>query len=620
MTSLKCENSRSNVMNINNISVNKYPISQILDPESKAVYEIPKYQREYTWGPKQWEALFDDLMEHGDGYFLGSIICINTTTDAINSLKFEVVDGQQRITTISIFLIALYSYLSKNRESLDDDQQSDLLQLKKRLVLKKTDDEIRIIPQRQNSNLEDYLSLLSENGIIAKRTTPKNAGNRRIYHAFNYFKKRIDGVIQGSENQVATAFQILDKINSAIFVKIDVANHSDAYTLFESLNDRGTPLTAVDLIKNLLLAKLDLKGGASLDYYFGRWTEVLDNLSDDYAVQERFFRQNYNAFRKTINEPFVTEDKQYPLGSIATRTTLLDIYEKIVSKNPEGFLNDISENSALYAQITLMNPDDISSNLKESYLDLQRVQGVPAYLLLLYLLKKQQTLKLTEADIININVLLVNFFVRRNLTDMPPTRDLTRLFMSFIEEIENGNYTGNTIHEKLRVKLLSRSAPDDLFEKRLSGPVYDENSDAVRFILCMLAKRGMTRETEQNLWAKYDSSQYKWTIEHIFPQGSNIPDCWVQMIANGDREKAKEYQSLYVHTFGNLTITGYNSTLSNKSFLEKKERKDTNGCYIGYRNGLNLNSDVCDKDTWTVDIIETRTKSLVKQIMELFKI
>ena len=607
-------------MNINNISVNKYPISQILDPESKAVYEIPKYQREYTWGPKQWEALFDDLMEHGEGYFLGSIICINTTVDAINSLKFEVVDGQQRITTLSIFLTALYSYLSKNKEKLDDDQQSDVLQLKKRLVLKKTDDEIRIIPQRQNSNLDDYLSLLSEHGIIAKRSTPKNAGNRRIYHAFYYFKKRIDEVIKNEEQKTSAAFKLLDKINSAIFVKIDVANHSDAYTLFESLNDRGTPLTAVDLIKNLLLAKLDLKGSASLDYYFGRWTEVLNNLGDDYSIQERFFRQNYNAFRKSINEPFINDDRQYPLGSIATRTTLLDIYEKIVSKNPEGFLNDISENSALYAQITLMNADDISDNLKESYLDLQRVQGVPAYLLLLYLLKRQQSLQLSEVDIIKINVLLVNFFVRRNLTDMPPTRDLTRLFMSFIEEIETENYIGNTVYEKLRLKLLSKSASDEIFEQRLNGPVYDENSDAVRFILCMLAKKGMTRETQQDLWAKYDSNQYKWTIEHIFPQGANIPDCWVDMIANGDREKAKEYQNAYVHTFGNLTITGYNSTLSNKSFLEKKERKDTNDRYIGYRNGLNLNSDVCDKDEWTVDTIKSRTKSLVTQIKEMFKI
>ena len=119
----------------------------------------------------------------------------------------------------------------------------------------------------------------------------------------------------------------------------------------------------------MLLAKLDLKGNASLDYYFNRWTEILKNLGDDTAVQERFFRQNYNAFRKSINEPFINDDRMYPLGSIATRTTLLDIYEKIVSKDPEGFLNDISSNSELYSKI--INPDEASYELKESYLDLQ---------------------------------------------------------------------------------------------------------------------------------------------------------------------------------------------------------------------------------------------------------
>ena len=74
-------------MNINNINVNKYPISQILDPESKTIYEIPKYQREYIWGIKQWEELFNDLMGNGAGYFLGSIICINTRYSFKNSLQ-----------------------------------------------------------------------------------------------------------------------------------------------------------------------------------------------------------------------------------------------------------------------------------------------------------------------------------------------------------------------------------------------------------------------------------------------------------------------------------------------------------------------------------------------------
>ncbi len=82
--------------------------------------------------------------------------------------------------------------------------------------------------------------------------------------------------------------------------------------------------------------------------------------------------------------------------------------------------------------------------------------------------------------------------------------------------------------------------------------------------------------------------------------------------------ESKECQSLYVHTFGNLTITGYNSIFSNKGFAEKQERRDANGQYIGYRNGLNLNDDVCDKDEWTVEIIKERTDRMVKEIMTMF--
>lgn len=605
-------------MNINNINVNKYPVSQVLDPDSKVIFEIPKYQREYTWGSREWEALFEDLIENDDGYFLGSIICINSATDSLNAPKFEVVDGQQRLTTLSLFLAALYTTLSDNKELLDEDQQADILQLKRKIVLKKTQSDIRVVPQVQGNNRDDYLGLLAKIGIIPKRPMPPFAGNRRIVKAYHYFLNRINNTLEETEDRVAGMFRILEKVNSAIIVMIEVSNHADAYTLFESLNNRGTPLTSVDLIKNLLLARLDVRGEENLDYYFTRWTEILGNLGDEYAEQERFFRQNYNAFRKNLNAPFVKGDRQYPLGTIATRSTMLDIYEKIISRDPVGALDELSENASIYAGIILNKTDGLSSAQRDSYQDLQRVQGAPSYLLLMYLIKNSESLCLKEDDIVRVCRLLVIFFVRRNLTDLPPTRDLTRLFMSYIEEIEQGGYTGAAIYSNLRNALIKCSASDEFFEEKLRGPVYDENSGATRFILCMMAKRSMTVENEKDLWRKTNSNQYVWSIEHIFPQGANIPDEWVDMIAGGDREKAKEYQSLYVHTFGNLTITGYNSSLSNKAFSDKKERKDANGQYIGYRNGLNLNDDVCDKDEWTVDVIKARTDRMVRDIKAMF--
>ena len=604
-------------MNINNISVNKYPISQMFDPDSKIVFEIPKYQREYVWTVREWEALYDDLIENDEGYFLGSVISINIASDSINEPKFEIVDGQQRLTTLSLFFAALYHTLNENKELLDEEQQVDILQLKRKIVPKKTQSITRVVPQVQNSNREDYLGLLSELKIIPDHQKPKNAGNRRIYKAYNFFLDRIEKALAESDDKIASLFKILDKVNTAILVMIEVSNHSDAYTLFESLNDRGAPLTSVDLIKNLLLARLDAKNDGNIDYYFKRWTDILANLGESSTDQDRFFRQNYNAFRHELNGPFMPSDRQFPLGSIATRSTVLPIYEKIITKDPVTALDTLTQNSLIYANIILNKTEGLNPILRNGYQDLQRVQGAPSYLLLLYLIKNSSSLSLDDTEIGRVCNLLVKFFIRRNLTDTPPTRDLSRLFMDFIDKVHKNNYSGLVIYDQLRQTLKQISAPDDIFEQRLRGPVFNTNSGMTRFILCMLAKRDMTVENEIDLWRKTEKDKYVWTIEHIFPQGENIPDKWVQMIANGDKEKASEYQALYVHTFGNLTITGYNSTLSNKPFADKKERKDEKGRYIGYRNGLNLNADVCDKDEWTIEIIQERTNRMVKQILEM---
>jgi hypothetical protein len=426
--------------------------------------------------------------------------------------------------------------------------------------------------------------------------------------------------LEDADNKIIALFDILDKINSSIIVMIEVSNHADAYTLFESLNNRGTPLTAIDLIKNLLLARLDLSEGGSIDFYFEQWTQILDYIGDEYSVQERFFRHNYNAFRKIMNAPFKKDDRPYPLGILATRTNLLSIYEKVITANPKAFIEEILENATLYSTVLLRNQEDISSELREVYLDLERIQGTPSYLLLLYILKNAERLSATEQIIVKISVLLTNFFVRRNLTDIPSTRDLTRIFMALVEEIEEKQYSGEAMYQVIRNKLVDCSASDELFEERLSGQVYIDNSGAARFILCAMAKKGMTLENQVDLWKYNNSNQYIWTIEHVFPQGNNIPDNWVSMIADGDNNLAKEYQSLYVHTLGNLTITGYNSTLSNRSFEDKKDRKDNNGNYVGYRNGLNLNTDIVNKDKWSIDIIKARTEKMVSEILELFKL
>lgn len=590
-------------------SVVNYPVSQLFDIEVKVVYAIPRYQREYTWGRYQWESLFDDVLENDPGYFLGSIICINQSTDTHSVQKLELVDGQQRLTTLSLLFASVYRALKKHKTDLDDEQSVELINLKHKLVLKREDDQIRLIPQIQNNNNADYCAVLAESKIISECDVPAYAGNRKIFRAYRYFQDRIDQMANGQKNRLGTIIEFLDKVSHACLVKIEVASHADAYTLFESLNNRGMPLTAIDLIKNRLLARLETIEPGRIDYYFEHWNRLLGYLGDDYAIQERFFRQYYNAFKdqlKTVH--------QVP---IATRSNLIQIYERLINHDAKDCLQKINVAGRVYSLLLSRNQDDAHNSLEKPVMDLERIQGAPSYLLILYLLVRKNELDLTNAHLTPIIELLVRFFVRRNLTDTPPTRDLTRLFMTVIDKVSG--LRADAIPQSIEQQLVSVSASDDTFQRKLEGPIYEENSGVTRFILCSLAEQAMTRENWVDLW-RFENKRFVWTIEHIFPQGENIPQPWIAMIADGDGNKAKEAQQTHVHKLGNLTISGYNSALGNKSFEEKRDRMDRQGRYVGYKNGLKLNEDLATATCWSVDQIDLRTEKLVQQVTQLFKL
>ena len=590
-------------------SVNNYPVSQLFDIEAGVVYAIPRYQREYTWGKNQWENLFDDVLENDPGYFLGSIICINQSTDALSVQKLELVDGQQRLTTLSLLFASVYHALKSHETDLDDEQRVELINLKRKLVLKKGDDQIRLIPQIQNNNNPDYRAVLAEIGVISECDVPAYAGNRKIFRAYRYFQDRIDEMANGRSNRLGTIMEFLDKVSHACLVKIEVASHADAYTLFESLNNRGMPLTAIDLIKNKLLARLESIEPGKVDHYFGHWNRLLGYLGDDYAIQERFFRQYYNAFKDQLKAVH-----QVP---VATRSNLIQIYEKLINHDAKDCLQKISAAGRLYSLILSRNQDDALNGLEKPIKDLERIQGAPSYLLMLYLLVRKDELELTNAHLTSIVELLVRFFVRRNLTDTPPTRDLTRLFMTVIDKISG--LRADAIPQSIEQQLMAVSATDEAFKRKLEGPIYEENSGVTRFILCALAEQAMTKESWVDLW-RFENKQFVWTIEHIFPQGENIPQSWITMIADGDEIKAKEIQQTHVHKLGNLTISGFNSALGNKSFEDKRDRVDRQGRAVGYKNGLKLNEDLAAAAGWSVDQIDSRTDKLVQQVTQLFKL
>lgn len=605
-------------------------VSDIFAINSNVVYRIPKYQREYTWGINDWDALFNDVTENDYGYFLGSYICVNS--GSLNGTTLEVIDGQQRFTTIMLLLTALYEKLNALKEQMDEDERTDLANLRSELAnkkqtytsdgTKKTEYVQRLILQKQNMNDEDFSFVLSDKGIITgQKGHPKNFGNRRISKAYKHFGKLIDEKVADAKeenpniNDVGALFGIVRKFENAIMVGIEVDTNKDAYMLFESLNHRGVPLSALDLIKNTLIASAESKADADNSYEI--WKQILFNVGqEDYSVQERFFRQYYNSFREELNAPYKGSDKKYYLGYLATRTTLLDIYEKMIKSDYKSLLDDLLQKSKIYALITNNSEDEYVYTT--SLADLERIAGAPSYILLLYVMSNQDELELTDGNLDEIIKTLITFFVRRNVTDVPNTRKLTQLFIDIISEVKV--LRGAEVVSAVREKLISVSATDEAFESKLRGSIYDENPEATRFILCSIEAQHQTKEIYSDLWARDNSNKYVWTIEHIFPEGENIPDAWVDMIAVGDKDRARQYRSDYVHTLGNLTITGYNQNLSNMSFEQKKDRKSKDKTKdMGYRNGLYLNQTVVYEDSWTIDRIKARTDMLVQTLKDMYK-
>lgn len=611
-------------------TVDQTTVAEIFSINSDKIYRIPKYQREYTWGINDWDALFNDVTDNEHGYFLGSYICVNS--GSLNGTILEVIDGQQRFSTLMLLLTALYEKLSEHKDDMDDDDRNDLANLRSELAnkkqtfaangKKKTEYKQRLFLQKQNMNDEDFSYILYDNGIITdQKTKPLNFGNRRIAKAYRHFGRLIEDEVVEIRNEhpniteVGALFSIARKFETAVLVGIEVDTNKDAYMLFESLNHRGVPLSALDLIKNTLIAQAE--DASDADNSYEKWKYILNCVGqDDYSVQERFFRQYYNAFREELNEPYPKTDKRYFLGYLATRTTLLDIYEKMIKDDYKRFLDDLSEKAERYSVI--VNNSDETHEYTDTLLDLSRISGAPSYILLLYLMSNQNVLNLTDTDLNEIIKVLITFFVRRNVTDVPNTRKLTQLFMDIIAEVKL--LQGNSIVQVVRDRLQTVSAPDSLFEDKLRGPVYDENPEAARFILCSIEAQHQTKEIYADLWSRDNNKKYVWTIEHIFPEGENVPVPWVQMIAGGDITLAKQHRANYVHTIGNLTITGYNQNLSNMSFEQKRDRTSKDKTKeIGYKNGLYLNKGVVNQTEWTVDKIKSRTDELVKILMDMYK-
>jgi uncharacterized protein with ParB-like and HNH nuclease domain len=581
---------------------NNIPVEKLLgkdDNNRELIYKIPPYQREYAWGKDQWENLFNDINDNDLGYFLGSIICID------NAENLDVIDGQQRLTTVSILLNGLLSVITEYNKGHPEDKILDLGEneefatmwsgLKKYLFSK--DAGMRLTLSIQNQNNYDYEYLLSINSLMDKRDEPKNLGNRRIKKAYEYFKSRL---LEIDEDQnplfsIADIFIFLKKLTSAMVVKIDVKDIASAFTLFESINNRGMPLTPIDLIKNSIIGKMDKDPEKTNN----EWQIIVKNI-EGYDDQVRFLRHYYHAFQnndKIKITPYVK----------ATKSNIMKIYVEHIKNNVGFIFKELIEKSYIYTLFVQPEKIDDSKFLKykNKLIDVKRLGIAPSYSLLLHIFVNHE-----HEDFTPLLNFLEDWFIRRHLTDYPATNKLDQIFLDLIGEISKKPYDFEVIKKELMIK--ERYKNDEEFKYLLiNGDLYTVNTGATRCLLTKLEKSMRTKENEVDFWSLTDAGKLIWSIEHILPQNPDAKSNWSQIFTDDDKKNN-------VHRLGNLTLTCYNSTLSNKAFEAKSLVKDTNENDIGLKSSnVKINNFLENIDSWDKSCIDKRSELLADSIIAL---
>lgn len=584
-------------------------------------YRIPPYQRGYSWRDEQIEQLFDDIRNEGSGYYAGNIL-LTGDTDSLS-----VIDGQQRLTTISLMLLAIGEKLI----SFSTIEAAIVLKgdIKRQLFNSNNEPRIQLLDQDQKI----YVDLLGS--LFDKHR--KKWGNRSFYKRYRFIR----GLLDECFDSFSSLNEFYQKLMETNLLRITVPDLGDAFNVFSSLNSKGLPLTLIDLLKGEFLSAAQ-KIGEQTNQTLTEWDSLSQVLSSDgedtnTSVVTQFLLNNWDAFESDSS-------------SSTTKTKALSQYQRLLKKKYSGgenYLQTLIRRAEVFARIIQLQdyPTD-AYRLGKKLSDLRRLESTQALPLLMYLCTRQDELCLDDADLDEILDSLIAFYVRRNVVLSPKSSNIRARLIGVVRTLQNEKVFGSDIVALIQGALHDLSASDEQFRAALNQPIYDKNETTARYILIALERnvggcptfdKGHPDSLDQFVIGPGGKSKPIWTIEHVLPEG-HLPKWWVNDLANGNESRAEELQDELVHLLGNLTLTPYNSELGQKPFYSedhpydgsKRDYKDkqTNK-FVGLRSGLFLNESIADvehgellesKRAWTADDIRRRNDVLADLVVNLYRL
>ena len=303
-----------------NFKSNDVRIADIFTIDNIKSYNVPIYQRNYAWTVDNIEALITDIDNEPAGYYLGNIIF---TSNDENDTNFDIVDGQQRFTTIALIFLSIYKILNeiKERSQLPDNYNYEYTEIisdiQRRLVAKENKSPRLTLLEPDK---EIYTNLI--NSIILKNKNTKTFSNRILGKRFLSTESILISLVSDSESIEDSTdiekilnkiIKFYDKLTKAVILSITVTNINDAFTIFTSFNAKGVPLTLLDLLKSTYL-----KGASDIDAAIIKWDQLLkifnsDNDEPQSRIITQFIQNNYDAFE---NESSSSITKNSALNSL----------------------------------------------------------------------------------------------------------------------------------------------------------------------------------------------------------------------------------------------------------------------------------------------------------------
>lgn len=530
--------------------------------EGSKQFIIPIFQRTYSWEQSHCQQLWDDIVRVGknpelNSHFIGSAVYIPETNVDAAIPRWLVIDGQQRITTMILLLIALKRRLeADNVEDPVSAAQVDDLYLRNRYG--KGEAAYRMLLTRTDK--ETLMHLLDGK-------EPEENGSYRIIENFTFFSE-----------QVATAElgDVWRGIKKLMIVDVCLQQGIDnPQMIFESMNSTGKALTQADLIRNFVLMGLE--------------HELQTRLYMDYwrPMEVEFGAENYiNEFDEFMRYYLVIHT-----GNVRIRQDgVYDEFKTYSRKHEvETLLGSLKEFAGYYCRIAIGTEKDKA--LTEAFHDIRELRADVCYPMLMEVYQDFRLEQITQEDFLNVLRLVESYVFRRAICDIP-TNSLRQTFATFMKQVKKDRYVESVKARFLMLPSYRRFPGDDEFIRQIQiRNLYKFN------------RRSYWLRRFENHGRKERVPVQDYTIEHIMPQNDDLGRKWQTDL--GDDWKRIHEQ--YLHTLGNLTLTGYNSEYSDRPFSEKRDMAG------GFKESpLKLNQGLGACQIWNEPAINKRGETLAK--------